>query len=224
VIERLGVVIPAHNEAALLPACLDSVLGALEAVDLPVRVVVALDRCSDDSAAVTARYPWVTAVTIDAGNVGAARAAAAAAVLEWSASTPRDRVWVATTDADSTVPVDWIARHCTLANDGWEVVLGTVDVLDWTGHATSISGQWAAGYAAVEDHPHIHGANFGCTASAYLAAGGWRPLALDEDVALAAALAHRRVIRTALIPVVTSARRDPRAKGGFGDTLRALAG
>jgi hypothetical protein len=76
----------------------------------------------------------------------------------------------------------------------------------------------------MDQHPHIHGANFGCLATCYLDAGGWQPLATDEDVAMLAALGGRRILRTGAIPVTTSARRDPRATGGFGDTLRQLAG
>jgi glycosyltransferase involved in cell wall biosynthesis len=224
VIERLGVVIPAHNEQALLPACLAAVTSAALRVDIPVLVVVTLDNCNDESDAIARDAAGVTVVEIEAGNVGIARAAGAEAVLRWAEGTPNDRVWLATTDADSVVPVDWLAGQCALANAGWEVVLGTVDVLDWSEHDIDVAPRWSAGYRPVEDHRHVHGANLGCSVAAYLDAGGWSPLALDEDVALAEALAHRRVIRTATIPVTTSARRDPRASGGFGDTLRALSG
>lgn len=223
-IERLGVVIPAHNEQALLPACLEAVTSAALQVDIPVRVVVTLDRCGDGSGAIARNTPGVTVVEIKAGNVGIARAAGAESVLRWADGTPHDRVWLATTDADSVVPVDWLARQCVLANAGWEVVLGTVKVLDWSEHDIEVAPLWSAGYRPVEDHSHVHGANLGCSVAAYLDAGGWSPLASDEDVALVEALAHRRVIRTATIPVTTSARRDPRASGGFGDALRALSG
>jgi hypothetical protein len=83
---------------------------------------------------------------------------------------------------------------------------------------------WAQDYHAVEHHPHVHGANLGFTAAAYVDCGGWPPDAADEDVAIVAALSDRRLIRTATLPVTTSARRDARATGGFGDTLRDLAG
>ena len=153
-----------------------------------------------------------------------ARAAGARSVLRWADGVAADNVWLATTDADSVVPSDWLMRQCALADQGWEVVLGTVEVADWSEHDVDVAPRWAANYRPVEDHRHVHGANFGCSAAAYLDAGGWAPLAIDEDVAMVEALAHRRVVRSALFPVVTSARRDPRAAGGFGDTLRALAG
>jgi glycosyltransferase involved in cell wall biosynthesis len=50
---RISVVIPAHNRAWALPACLDSVLGQTWA---PSEVLVVDDRSTDDTAAVVARY------------------------------------------------------------------------------------------------------------------------------------------------------------------------
>jgi glycosyltransferase involved in cell wall biosynthesis len=224
VIERVGVVVPAHNEEALLPACLEAISAASAQVEIPVLVVVALDNCDDGTRSIGLEHPWVTLVELQAGNVGRARAAGVAAVLQWADGTPLERLWLATTDADSVVPPHWLAGQCALAAAGWEVVLGTVDVADWSEHHVDVAPRWSAGYQPVEDHAHVHGANLGCSAAAYLDAGGWAPLAIDEDVALVDAMAHRRVIRTASLPVVTSARRDPRAAGGFGDALRALAG
>jgi hypothetical protein len=63
----------------------------------------------------------------------------------------------------------------------------------------------------------------GLRADAYLEAGGFATLERDEDVALVAALAHRPVVRTGAIPVVTSARTAGRAGGGFADFLAGLA-
>jgi glycosyltransferase involved in cell wall biosynthesis len=224
-IEVVGVVIPARDEELLLPHCLDALEVALGALDgVPSHVVVALDRCSDRSAEVAGSYPWVHVVETDAGNVGAARGIGVDRVLQLVGTAPAERVWLATTDADSVVPPHWLTRQLALARGGWEVVVGTVVVDDWTGHPIDTGPRWHASYQPVEHHPHVHGANLGCSAAAYLDAGGWSPLESDEDVALLAALAHRRVARTATLPVVTSARRDPRAAGGFGDTLRELAG
>ena len=72
-------------------------------------------------------------------------------------------------------------------------------------------------------HRHVHGANVGCRADAYVAAGGFLALSSDEDVALAGALAGRRTVRTGAIPVLTSARRVARLHGGFADYLIKLA-
>jgi glycosyltransferase involved in cell wall biosynthesis len=224
-VDLVGVVVPARNEEQLLPRCLDALQVAATALtDVAVHVVVVLDSCVDTSAAVVAAYPWVQTFETDAGNVGSARARGVMRILELAAGTPTERIWLATTDADSQVPPDWLTGQLAFAREGWEVVVGTVVVDDWNGHPPDTAPRWLASYRHVEHHPHVHGANLGCSSAAYLDAGGWSPLASEEDVALLAALAHRRVIRTATLPVVTSSRRDPRALGGFGDTLRDLAG
>jgi glycosyltransferase involved in cell wall biosynthesis len=224
-IEVVGVVVPARDEELLLSACLDALRFAVAAVDsVQTQVVVVLDRCVDGSAEVAAAYPWVHVVETDAGNVGAARGRGVDRIMAQAADTPTERIWLATTDADSVVPPYWLTGQLALAGEGWEVVAGTVVVEDWTGHPPETAPRWLASYRHAEHHPHVHGANLGCSAAAYLDAGGWSPLASDEDVALLAALAHRRVVRTAKLPVLTSSRRDPRAAGGFGDTLRDLAG
>ncbi len=74
-------------------------------------------------------------------------------------------------------------------------------------------------------HPHVHGANLGVSAEAYVRADGFPPLPLGEDHALVAELDRRghRVLRTSDCPVATSGRLRPRARGGFGDDLAALA-
>jgi hypothetical protein len=76
-------------------------------------------------------------------------------------------------------------------------------------------------YEDRDGHRHIHGANLGVSAEAYVRAGGFAPLRSSEDVALVEALiAHgARVVWTAAPRVVTSARRDFRAPDGFGATL-----
>jgi glycosyltransferase involved in cell wall biosynthesis len=222
----VGVVVPAHDEQELLPRCLDAlaVAAARVAADVAVQVVIALDACSDGSAAVVAARPWIESVTIAAASVGAARRAGVEAVLARTLAVPRELLWLATTDADSIVPADWLERQLGFATAGWEVVVGTVEVDDFSAHAVEVATRWHRSYRPVTDHGHVHGANLGCTAAAYVDAGGWSAIDCGEDVALVAALAHRRMLRTPLLPVITSGRDDPRAMGGFGDHLRGLAG
>ncbi|HEY6538268.1 MAG TPA: glycosyltransferase family 2 protein, partial [Candidatus Dormibacteraeota bacterium] len=86
----------------------------------------------------------------------------------------------------------------------------------------AVAQQFSARYQAGDEHPHVHGANLGLTASAYLRAGGMPPLALSEDRGLAQGLAGRRLVRTGRIPVATSARVVSRAKGGFAGYLDSL--
>jgi glycosyltransferase involved in cell wall biosynthesis len=224
-IAEIGVVIPARNEEVLLPACLDALELAIAAVaPVPVTVVVVLDACTDASADVVAARPWAQPLSIEACNVGRARRAGAAEILDRYQGGALDDLWLANTDADSTVPSDWLSGQLKLAADGWEVVVGTVAVEDWSDHQASVPDSWRAGYRATEQHPHIHGANLSFTAAAYVDVDGWPTLPVHEDAALIKRLAARGVVSTATLPVVTSARRDPRAAGGFGDTLSTLAG
>ena len=74
-------------------------------------------------------------------------------------------------------------------------------------------------------HPHVHGANLGIRASAYLAAGGFRPLRTAEDHALLAAATEAGcpVVQASDITVQTSGRRQARAPLGFSHLLRTLA-
>ncbi|HWA67765.1 MAG TPA: glycosyltransferase [Mycobacteriales bacterium] len=224
VIDKVAVVIPAHDEESLLPACLDAVRLAIECVDVPVEVVVALDDCRDASASVVAVRPWAATVELSARNVGAARAAATAYALGVTARSVAERIWIATTDADTVVPAHWLASQLALADAGYDLVIGTVDVDDWSAHPPHTGPRWRATYTPADHHPHVHGANLGVRASAYLEVGGWPTVAVDEDVSLVAALTGRRIARSAAHPVITSARTDARARGGFGDTLVALAG
>jgi glycosyltransferase involved in cell wall biosynthesis len=226
-IAGVGVVVPAHDEARLLPACLAAIGTAATRArshhDLAVDVVVVLDRCTDASADVVRGHPWARGVEVVAGNVGTARSVGCRAVLERHRPAPASTLWLATTDADSRVPPDWLLRHLQLAAAGAEVVLGTVDVDDWSGHPPHVPSGWRQAYSPGDGHRHVHGANLGIRADVYLAVGGFGAHHRDEDVALAAAAAHRRVARTAAIPVLTSSRGRGRAAGGFADHLASLA-
>src|ERR1035438_132616 len=75
-------------------------------------------------------------------------------------------------------------------------------------------------------HPHVHGANIGIRADAYLESGGWRHLMTAEDHDLWQRLHrgnHRRR-SDASLRVVTSGRRIGRAPHGFANALAAHNG
>jgi hypothetical protein len=143
-------------------------------------------------------------------------------VLRILGSVQPPALWLASTDADSRVPEDWLTRQVALAESGAEVVLGTVTVDDWSDHPPHVAQRWRSAYNGRDGHQHVHGANVGCRADAYLAAGGFPALSSDEDVALLTALAGRSIVATGSIPVVTSARRVSRAIGGFASFLVGL--
>jgi glycosyltransferase involved in cell wall biosynthesis len=219
-----GVVVPAHNEEELLPACLAALREAAGVAGVPVRLLVVADACTDATAAVAAAG-GAEVIRIRARNVGAARAAGMARLLRRMRDTGPAVTWLATTDADTVVPPGWLRRQLGYAGRGWDVVLGTVTVTDWTGHPPHAPALFAARYEFGDGpHPHVHGANLGIRASAYLAAGGFRSMRTAEDHALAAAAteAGGRVLQVSDLTVVTSARRQARAPRGFSHLLRSL--
>jgi len=227
VIGHAAVVLPVRDEERLLPAALDAVERAADrarATGVTVDVVVVLDSCTDGSARVCAARAGVVVRHTAAGRVGAARAAGCGHALATSPVAP-GRTWLACTDADSVVPQHWLVHHLRLAGAGADAVLGTVRVPDWRSWPGAVRTAYDAAYHGVEGHPHVHGANLGVRGNAYRAAGGFGPVAADEDVALVAALRRggHRVVSTARAAVATSARAVGRAPAGFSGRLATLA-
>ena len=99
-IQAAGVVVPAHNEETLLPACLMALQRAVNTVGLPVHVLVVADSCTDQTA-VTAQACGASVISIRARNVGAARAAGMTELLRLTAGRDLGAIWLATTDADT---------------------------------------------------------------------------------------------------------------------------
>ncbi|UZF56790.1 glycosyltransferase [Gordonia polyisoprenivorans] len=223
-IDRVVVVIPAHNERDLLPACLRAVRIAADAVRIPVHVGVVLDTCTDGSAEVIGAE--VAPIVGEFGAVGAARAAGIAALLhDASSETDPERTWVATTDADSEVPGNWLQHHLMRAADGADAYAGTVTPKDWTRWPAALADRYRRRYRDHDGHRHIHGANLGVRADAYLAVGGFGELPHDEDVDLIERLesAGVSIAWCAQAPVATSTRRHGRAPEGFAAHLRSLS-
>jgi glycosyltransferase involved in cell wall biosynthesis len=231
----LGIVIPAHNEEACLPGCLAALHAAASHPGLqgePVLMHVVLDACDDGSEDVLKRWQrseqlrhpgskvTLSYSQIDKRKVGAARAAGANRLLHQGVR------WLAFTDADTHVSPGWLVQQLALDVD---VVCGSVAVDDWSphaGHAAMLRTHFAATYNDRDGHRHIHGANLGVAADAYVKCGGFAPVPCHEDVYLVAALERigARFAWSAAPRVVTSARTDARARDGFGDTiLRVVA-
>lgn len=213
----IGVVVPAHDEAAHIGGCLAAIGHAARCPALrgePVVVVVAADRCRDRTVEI-AEACGAHVVVADGGNVGSARAAGMRAAIAAGAD------WLATTDADSTVPADWLSAQSACGADAF---CGMVAVADWCDFAADVQHAHARAHLACDGHRHVHGANLGVATAAYLACGGFRPLAAHEDVALVGDLEAigARIVRRAAPVVLTSARREARAQGGFADYLLSL--
>lgn len=75
---RISLVIPAHNEEAFLPACLDAARKAAERIESEVETIVVLNRCADATEEIARRHGCVI-VREDAKNLSLIRNAGVAA-------------------------------------------------------------------------------------------------------------------------------------------------
>ena len=219
----IAVIIPVHDEQALLPECLRSVHAAAATTrrrGIRTDIWIALDACADGSADI-ARRAGVNMVELDARRVGAARQAGVEAALGAFATLPLQRVWTAHTDADSVVPRNWLARQFRFAAQGADAVIGTVRP-DFGDLSPEQRAAWKRTHTRGAAIGHVHGANLGIRASALMDAGGFRPVSVSEDVLLieSARSQGARIDATVAIPVRTSGRQFGRAPDGYARYLR----
>ena len=226
----IGIVVPVHNEEGRVGPALAALAAAQHhraLTDIECRLALVLDSCTDGTAGIVKdwmerhRSPCVL-VTTESGSVGAARRIGCRALLgEWGNLDPR-RLWLASTDADSEVPINWLEVQVRRHEEGYDFWAGRVTVRDWSSRTLRTAREWNLRYGA-EAAP-IHGANLGCNAGVYLDAGGFPAVRTGEDHAL-----HRAVIAAggrpcydSEAPVTTSARRQARAPMGFSHHLGTL--
>ncbi|CAN5559026.1 glycosyltransferase family 2 protein [soil metagenome] len=227
-----GVVVPAHDEVHHVGSCVASIrasLAPLQARGVRTWIVVVADACRDETALVARALVGLQGevIEVEARNVGRVRAIGTDALLRHLCPGRPDRTWIATTDADSTVPTSWADDHLRLAEAGAAGVAGVVRVDSFAGHAPEVGPRHVAGYVTHEDgsHPHVHGANLGVRADAYRAVGGWPELTTAEDHALWRRLADGGwpTVSSITAWVTTSGRPVGRAPSGFAGHLTALA-
>ncbi|WIB59217.1 glycosyltransferase [Curtobacterium sp. MCLR17_007] len=221
---RIDVVVPAHQEADRISACLAAldaatVRLAIERPDVSVGVTVVLDGCTDGTASVVARHLVQTLETAHVG-VGRARSLGVARALA-SGSADLTGRWLAHTDADSRVHADWLVQQADALADGSHVLVGAV-VPDPADLDPEVFARWTVAHPPGAALGHVHGANLGVRADAYVALGGFDPVPEHEDVRLVER-AHAlglRVAATTDLPVVTSGRFTGRTPGGYAEHLR----
>jgi glycosyltransferase involved in cell wall biosynthesis len=226
----IGVCLPIHNEEQTLPralAALQEAIHRAEASAISCTLVAVLDDCSDRSEDLVRQ--WAFAATIptlviecSARNVGCARQTGFLALIEACNQVDRSRLWLATTDADSEVPSDWLTHQIDCLNRDVEFWAGRVEVLDWTGRASATSRLWNDAYRS--EWAPIHGANLGISADLFLRVGGFPPLICGEDDALRHAVIRSgaSVYHDWRAPVKTSSRSVARAPAGFAHYLNCM--
>ena len=213
---------PAHQEEGLIGGALEALTVAADRIapDVETSIVVVANDCTDRTAE-RASSMGATVIEIPHANVGAARAVGFAWLLARDAGR-HDRLWLATTDADSRVPADWLIAQSEAAAAGADVYLGTVELAP---HAHARFASWIARYHAAfespDRHGHVHGASMGMWARSYQRAGGFRALDRSEDVDLVARLsaAGEDIVWDTTCPVLTSSRLTARAPAGVSRDL-----
>ena len=224
-LDEFAVVIPVNNEDQHLAACLAAIDAAVRqhTRTLPrLRVVVVLDACTDGSAEIATGWPGVEALVVDFRNVGAAREHGVRHVIDGSPA-PTSRLWLANTDADSTVPGEWISHHVEAARSGAAVMLGAIRP-DPQDLSPSKFGAWQRRHAEAPPTARVHGANLGVNADAYLQAGGFPAFPEHEDIALVESLRGLGAViqSNPQCWVQTSARTTGRTPGGYAAHVRAF--
>jgi glycosyltransferase involved in cell wall biosynthesis len=186
-------VVPAHNEEDFIDRCLTALTNAARLLRthhprVRSRIVVVADTCTDDTARITATYPGVDALSLHARSVGAARAEGVDLALQTFRHDPEfeptgSTGWIRNTDADSAVPDNWFLAQFEFAQSGPDVIVGTVrpDFSDLTPQQIRA---WKLRHTPSSANGHIHGANLGVRAPAYIAAGGFHADPKHEDLHL----------------------------------------
>jgi len=235
VIDAFAVGLPARNESDRIVASIDALARAARRSSAPVHLVVVADRCEDATELVArdalrgwrgASFATVSVRPTDIGTAGGARHAACLAALQAATATllAPERIWIATSDADSTVPRQWFALHAAWSARGALGVAGLVELATDDELSADAVHQWRllverAGIGP--GHPHVHGANLGIRADLWLAAGGFDHRAIGEDHELwrRARALGASLVATADIVVRTSARTTGRTPGGLAGLL-----
>ncbi|TBH20987.1 glycosyltransferase [Thermus thermamylovorans] len=203
---RISVVIPARNEEALLPQCLEAVLGQSLS---PLEVIV-VDNASTDRTGEVAAAFGVRVVHCGKRGVAHARQAGLLAARG---------EWVAMTDADSRPTPTWLQALARRA-EGAVALYGPLrfyGVSPWEAALSEWGYRAFLNLVALLGRPNLAGANMMVRKEAALKVGGFPEVEAREDVLLGWRLKGLGPVR--YVPearVLTSARR---LKGGWGRFL-----
>jgi hypothetical protein len=241
------IAVPVRNEAERIAACLRAIDAQEGLAPGSLGVVLFLNNCTDGTDALVADL--VPSLTVQVrvlseefagAHAGWARRKAMDAAAAWLGEAGGT---ILSTDADSRVPPNWVARTLAAVAAGADAVAGRVeldfeegkllpDSLHARGRLEDIyDALITEAEARIDPDPHdpwpCHrttiGATLAVTREAYLVVGGMPEIPLGEDGAFIARLiAHGKRVRHATDVCVTiSARLTGRAPGGVADTIRS---
>lgn len=247
---RAVVVVPAHDEEERIGRCLRALTTQVEVRPEEYEVIVVLDACEDGTARVVDAMrshflpqtdqwcerasggPAIHAVVGPGQGAGPARATGMDIGCARLETLGRHGGLLASTDADSVVAPDWIARQLEAIAAGAEAIGGevTLDPAEAAALPPAILADREAQLAArareaaargPAEHAHFSGASLGVTPDAYRRAGGMAWMAALEDQELEDRLAAAGVTIHRLRPVsvVTAARTEGRAERGLARDL-----
>lgn len=240
------IAVPVRNEAERIAACLRAIDAQVGLAPGSLGLVLFLNNCTDGTRAIVESVVPTMSVPVrvrvedfSGAHAGWARRRAMDAAAAWLG----EAGMILSTDADSRVPADWVARNRAAIAGGVDAVAGRV-ALDASEAALLPPALLARGAledaydtlvteaeARIDPDPHdpwpCHrttiGASLAVTRAAYLQVGGMPEIALGEDGAFIAKLLEHglRVRHATDICVTVSARLTGRAPGGVADTIRS---
>ncbi|MEA2167354.1 MAG: glucosyl-3-phosphoglycerate synthase [Solirubrobacteraceae bacterium] len=229
------VVVPALDEAERIEAC----IRALGAQDLTGEFSVLLvdDGCRDATVALAKAAAAACALPLEilsgpGHGPGPARQVGLDVAAQRMLAGGRPDGLVATTDADTRVPPNWLSVQIGLLDGGADAVGGWIDLdpeeaAGVPAHRLALredrASERLAAVRRVEpdaEHHHFAGASIGMRARTY--AGLACSLPVDLEDALLAEMLHAagaRIARSRAVAVVTSARTAGRARRGLSADL-----
>ena len=242
------VAIPIRNERDRIVACLSSLAAQIGLEPGSFGIVLFANNCTDDTCDLVRAFPsmpWplrLIETTDPAASAGWARRIAMEAAAGWLDEGGHADGVLLTTDADSRVGLDWVARNLARLAEGADAVAGRISLepheaalLPTRLHAR---GRLEAEYEAILTeigarldpdpgnpwpcHWSKSGATLAARLTAYREVGGMPDLVAGEDRAFVDAIRARDLVvrHDPTIEVVTSGRLDGRAIGGVADTIR----
>ena len=242
------VAIPVFNERDRIGACLTALAAQVGLDPGTVGIVLFANNCTDGTCDIVRAFsglPWPLRLierTDPSASAGWARRIAMDAAANWLAESGHADGVILTTDADSRVGRDWVARNLARICEGADAVAGRIslDPLEAALLPDSLHarGRLEAAYEAILTeigarldaepgnpwpcHWSKSGATLAARWSAYVAIGGMPDRPSGEDRAFVDAFRARDLVvrHDPGIEVVTSGRLDGRASGGVAETIK----